>query len=76
MKTPRAIVLSLGFISCSLYLTAQRMGTDPSQPQSPFSSQSPLAGHNQGMSASHTDKRSVSGIVQDTQNNPLKDVRV
>jgi len=77
MKTPRAIVLSLGFVSCSLYLTAQRMGMDPSLPsQSPFSSQSPMAGNNQGVNAAHMDNRSVSGVVQDTQNNPLKDVRV
>src|SRR6266853_3241535 len=77
MKTPRVIVLALGFVSCSLYLTAQRMGMDPSLPsQSPFSSQSPMAGNNQGINAAHMDNRSVSCIVQDTQNNPLKDVRV
>jgi len=77
MKTPRVIVLALGFVSCSLYLTAQRMGMDPSLPsQSPFSSQSPMAGNHQGINAAHMDNRSVSGVVQDTQNNPLKDVRV
>ena len=75
MKTPRVIALSLGFVSCTLYLPAQRM--DPSIPsQSPFSSQSSLAGNNQGLNAVHMDNRSVSGIVQDTQNNPLRDVRV
>ncbi len=77
MKTPRVIVLSLGFLSCSLYLSAQRMGLDPSQPsQSPFSSQSSLAGANSGLNSTHADSRSISGIVHDTQNNGLKDIRV
>jgi thioredoxin-like negative regulator of GroEL len=75
MKAPRVIILSLGFVGSSLYLPAQR-GMDPSLPsQSPFSSQSPLAGNNQGINA-HMDNRSVSGMVQDTQNNPLNEVRV
>ncbi|MGZ4868247.1 MAG: tetratricopeptide repeat protein [Candidatus Angelobacter sp.] len=77
MKTPRVIVLSLGFVSCSLYLTAQRMGMDPSLPsQSPFSSQSSPAGINSGLNAAHADNRSITGVVQDNQNNGLKDVRV
>lgn len=77
MKTPRAIVLSLGFVSCSLYLSAQRMGMDPSQSsQSPFSSQSAQSGVNSGINSAHADNRSINGVVQDTQNNGLKDVRV
>lgn len=75
MKTPRVIVLSLVFVSCSLYLSAQRMGMDPSLPsQSPFSNQGGIRGNNPGLGA-HAD-RSISGTVQDTQNNGLKDVRV
>jgi Flp pilus assembly protein TadD len=77
MKTPRAIILSLGFVSCTLYLSAQRMGLDPSLPsQSPFSNQGSLRGNNSPMSGSHGDNRSISGTVQDTQNNSLKDVHV
>src|SRR5215472_1938481 len=76
MKTPRLIVLSLGFVCCSLYLSAQRMGMDPSLPsQSPFPSQGGLRGNAPGMSG-HADNRSISGTVQDTQNNGIKDVRV
>lgn len=76
MNTPRAIVVSLAFVSCSLYLSAQRMGMDPSLPsQSPFSNQSGVRGNNSPMSAAQAD-RSISGTVQDTQNNCLKDVRV
>jgi tetratricopeptide (TPR) repeat protein len=49
---------------------------DPSLgPQSPFSNQGAMRGNNPGMSG-HGDSRSVSGTVQDTQNNGLKDVRV
>lgn len=79
MKTPRVIALSLAFVSCSLYLSAQRMGMDPSLPspsQSPFSNQTGLRGNNSPVSAAHSDSRSISGTVQDTQNNGLKDVRV
>jgi Tfp pilus assembly protein PilF len=77
MKTPRVIVLSLAFVSCTLYLSAQRMGMDPSLPsQSPFSNQGGMRGNNSPFSAAHADNRSVSGTVQDTQNNGLKDVRV
>src|SRR5689334_10262208 len=76
MKTPRVIVLCLAFVSCSLYLSAQRMGMDPSLPsQSPFSNQGGLSGNNSPFN-SHADNRSISGTVQDTQNNSLKDVRV
>jgi Flp pilus assembly protein TadD len=76
MKTPRLIVLSLGFFSCSLYLSAQRMGMDPAFPsQSPFSNQGAIKGNSRGMGA-HADERSISGTVQDTQNNGLKDVHV
>jgi Flp pilus assembly protein TadD len=74
MNTPRAIVLSLAFVSCSLYLSAQRMGMDPSQ--SPFSNRGGLRGNNSQTSVGHADNRSISGTVQDTQNNVLKDVRV
>src|SRR6476661_11058728 len=73
MKTPRVIVLCLAFVSCSLYLSAQRMGMDPSLPsQSPFSNPGGMRGNN----SAHADNRSISGTVQDTQNNGLKDVRV
>src|SRR5438270_5657849 len=77
MKTPRVIVLSLAFVSCTLYLSAQRMGMDPSLPaQSPFPNQGGLRGNNSPFSGGHTDNRSISGNVQDTQNNGLNDVRV
>ena len=77
MKTPRVIALSLAFVSCSLYLTAQRMGTDPSSPsQSPFSRQGGMNGNNSGMNATRADNRSITGVVQDNQNNGLRDVRV
>lgn len=76
MKTPRAIALSVVFVSCSLYLSAQRMGMDPSLPsQSPFSSPGSMAG-NSALSSARGDSRSISGVVQDNQNNGLKDVRV
>src|SRR6476469_1763671 len=77
MKTPRVIVLSLVFVSCSLYLSAQRMGMDPSLPsQTPFSNQGGFRGNNAPFGGGHADNRSISGTVQDTQNNGLKDVRV
>ncbi|MFL6311568.1 MAG: tetratricopeptide repeat protein [Terriglobales bacterium] len=77
MKTPRAIVLSIAFISCSLYLSAQRMGMDPSLPsQTPFSNQAGISGDNSPFSGGHADNRAISGNVQDTENNGLKDVRV
>jgi Flp pilus assembly protein TadD len=77
MKTPRVIVLSLAFLSCTLYLSAQRMGMDPSLPsQTPFSNQGGIRGNNSPFSGGHADNRSISGNVQDTQNNGLKDVRV
>jgi tetratricopeptide (TPR) repeat protein len=50
------------------------MGMDPSQ--SPFSNQGGLRGNNSSMSGAQADSRSISGTVQDTQNNCLKDVRV
>ena len=68
MKTHRVIVLALGFAGCTLSLTAQRMGMDPSQ--SPFSRQ------DSGANSSRMENRSVSGAVQDTAGNPLQDVRV
>jgi tetratricopeptide (TPR) repeat protein len=50
---------------------------DPSLPsQSPFSNQSGMRGNNSPMGGAHVDNRSISGIVQDTQNNGLKDVHV
>jgi tetratricopeptide (TPR) repeat protein len=77
MKTLRLIALSLAFIGSSLYLSAQRMGMDPSLPsQSPFSSQAGLRGNNSPISGAHADNRSISGTVQDTLNNGLKDVHV
>ena len=76
MKTPRLIVLALGFFSCSLYLSAQRMGMDPSFPsQSPLSNPGGMRGNSRGVGA-HDDNRSISGTVRDTQNNGLKDVHV
>lgn len=74
MKTPRAIVLSLAFVSCSLYLPAQRMGIGPSP--GPFSGQNGIPGANPGMNSARTDYRTISGVVQDNQNNGLNDVRV
>ncbi|HEY1525676.1 MAG TPA: tetratricopeptide repeat protein [Candidatus Angelobacter sp.] len=76
MKTHRVIALALGFTACSISLAAQRMGTDLSQ--SPFSEQIPLTGQNSrpGVNSTRVDNGSISGVVQDTQNNPLKDVRV
>jgi tetratricopeptide (TPR) repeat protein len=70
MKTRRVIVLALGFAGCSLSLMAQRMGVDPSQ--NPFSQHDSAPGFN----STRGDNRSITGTVQDTQNNPLKDVRV
>jgi len=74
MKTPRVIVFSLAFVSCSLYLSAQRMGLDPSMP-SPLN-QSTMPGSRPGMNSARSETRSISGIVQDNQNNGLNDVRV
>jgi Flp pilus assembly protein TadD len=77
MKTPRVIVLSLAFVSCTLYLSGQRMGMDPALPsQSPFSNPGGMRGNNSPFSSAHADNRSISGTVQDTQSNGLKDVRV
>lgn len=74
MKTPRVIALSLAFISCSLYLSAQRMGMDPAQ--SPFSNRDTLPGSHSAMNSPRGDTRTISGVIQDNQNNGLKDVRV
>lgn len=75
MKTPRLIALSLAFVSCSLYLPAQRMGMDPSLPsQSPFSA--PGSINNSGRNSPRNESRSISGVVQDNQNNALNDVRI
>ncbi len=64
MTMPRVIGIVLIFVSCSLYLVAQRMGLDPQQP--------PLSAlHSHG-----TENRAISGTVRDTNNNPLNDVRV
>jgi Flp pilus assembly protein TadD len=77
MKTPRVIVLCLAFVSCSIYVSAQRMGMDPSLPsQSPFSNPGGMRGNNSPFNSAHADNRSISGTVQDTQNHALKDVRV
>jgi Flp pilus assembly protein TadD len=74
MKTLRLIALSLAFISCSLYLSAQRMGMDPSQ--SPFSNQNTLPGSHSPMNNPRGDTRTISGVIQDNQNYGLNDVRV
>src|ERR1043166_8158236 len=74
MKTLRLIALSLAFISCSLYLSAQRMGMDASQ--SPFSNQNTLPGSHSPMNNPRGDTRTISGVIQDNQNNGLNDVRV
>ena len=74
MKTLRLTVISLVFVSSSLYLSAQRMGLDPSQ--SPFSNSNAMPGSRPGTNSSRGESRSISGVVQDTQNNALNDVRV
>jgi tetratricopeptide (TPR) repeat protein len=49
---------------------------DPSLPsQSPFSGQSSINGNNAGLNSAR-ESRSIGGVIQDTQNNGLKDVRV
>lgn len=70
MKTHRVIFLVLGFAGCTLSLTAQRMGVDPSQ--APFSRQDSAS----VLNPARVDNRSITGTVQDTQGNPLQDVRV
>jgi predicted Zn-dependent protease len=65
MKTRRLVALALGFLSCSLCLTAQKLSMDPQQ--------SPFSGQNSPRSENGS---SISGTVHDTANNPLKDVRV
>jgi Flp pilus assembly protein TadD len=69
MKTYRVIFLALGFAGCTLSLTAQRIGVDPSQ--SPFSRNSASV-----TNPSRGDNRSISGTVTDTLGHPLQDVRV
>src|SRR6266566_8804114 len=64
MTSPRVIVSILALLSCSASLPAQRMGMDPQQ--TPFSR----------LNSSRTETRTISGTVQDTNNNPLKEVRV
>jgi Tfp pilus assembly protein PilF len=76
MKTPRVIVLSLIFFTFNLYLSAQRMGMGPQSSQSPFSNQGTQAAMNARGNPGHGDSRSLSGVVRDTQNHGLKDVRV
>jgi tetratricopeptide (TPR) repeat protein len=63
MTKHRVIVIALVFLSCSVYLAAQRMGTDPQQ--GPFA-----ALH------SRAENRIISGTVRDTNNNPMNEVRV
>lgn len=65
MKTRRLIALAVGFLSCSLCLSAQRMAMDPQH--SPFSGQNTPRSETGG---------SITGSVQDSTNHPLKDVRV
>jgi predicted Zn-dependent protease len=65
MQTLRLIALALGFLICSLCLTAQTVSMDPQQ--SPFSGQNSLRSESGG---------SISGTVRDTANHPLKDLRV
>jgi len=64
MTIRRAIVLAFSLLGCSLYLGAQRMGSD--QQQAPFSA----------MHSSRTEARAISGTVRDSNNNPLNEVRV
>jgi Tfp pilus assembly protein PilF len=64
MTIRRAIVLAFTLLGCSLYLSAQRMGTDSQQ--APFSA----------MHSTRTDVRPISGTVRDANNNPLNEVRV
>ncbi len=50
---------------------------DPSLPsQTPFPNQAGISGENSPFSSGHADNRSISGNVQDTENNGLRDVRV
>ena len=64
MTIRRAIVLAFTLLGCSLYLGAQRIGTDPQQ--APFSA----------MHSTRTEARPISGTVRDANNNPLNEVRV
>ena len=63
MTIRRAVVLAFTFVSCSLYLGAQRNADQ----QAPFS-----AMH----SPRTTEGRPISGTVRDSNNNPLNEVRV
>lgn len=65
----RVIVFALAVFGCSHFLLAQRMTLDPQQQQlsPPFSQQRP---------SSRTENSSISGTVQDMNNQRLKDVRV
>ena len=64
MKTPRTILLLLAVFGCNLCSLAQRSVVGSSDiPQSPFNSPTRENG-------------TISGIVQDMHNHPLKDVRV
>jgi Carboxypeptidase regulatory-like domain len=66
MNTRRLIVLALGFACCSLSLTAQISMDGQQIRQSPFA----------GVNSPRGENGSINGTVQDTQNTPLKDVRV
>lgn len=61
----RVIVFALASLVCSLSLAAQRMAFDPQQ-SSPFPRSN----------SARAENSSISGTVQDTNNRPLKDVRV
>ena len=63
MTIRRAIVLAFTLLGCSLYLSAQRIGSDPQQ--APFA-----------MHSTRTEARPISGTVRDANNNPLNEVRV
>lgn len=64
MKIPRVVVSVLVLVVCSLSLSAQRLGMDPQQ--APFSR----------LNSSRGEIRTINGTVQDTNNRPLKEVRV
>ncbi len=75
MKTQRLIALSVAFLGCSLCLSAQKWAWTISIAIAIFQSRwdARLQCRNE---LGAWDNRSVSGTVQDNQNNALKDVRV
>ena len=75
MKTPRLIALSLAFVSCKSLPLGTKNGLHHFRRNRRCPIKAASEGIARGMST-HGDNRSISGTVQDTQNNSLKDVRV